>query len=66
MPYSFKFINKLQQLGMVHYTLVLNDTDNLLPTYSTSVLLKESENTENKLKQIAEAVIAEKTSNYTK
>ena len=61
MPYSYKFINKLDQLGMVHYTLVLKDTDNKLPDYYTPILLKSYENTDKKLKEIAETIIYRET-----
>ena len=66
MPYSYKFINKLDQLGMVHYTLVLKDTDNKLPDYYTPVLLRTHENTDKKLKEIAETIIDRETSNHNK
>ena len=66
MPYSYKFINKLDQLGMVHYTLVLNDTNNKLPDYYTPVLLKSYENTDKKIKEIAEIIIHKQTQNQNK
>lgn len=66
MPYSYKFINKLDQLGMVHYNLVLKDTDNNLPEYRTPILLKSHENTDKKLKEIAETIIHRETSKYNK
>lgn len=66
MPYSYKFINKLDQLGMVHYTLVLNDTNNKLPDYYTPVLLKSHENTDEKLKEIAQTIVRRETRNNNK
>jgi len=61
MSYSYKFINKLDQLGMVHYTLILEDSDKILPEYSMNIILKSIEDTEEKKKEIAENIIRRET-----
>jgi hypothetical protein len=63
MPYSYKFINKLDQLGMVHYTLILEDSKKVLPDYSIHVMLKSSEDTVEKRKEIAENILHRQTQN---
>jgi len=61
MSYSYKFINKLDQLGMVHYTLILEDSDKILPEYSMNIILKSIEDAEEKKKEIAENIIRRET-----
>ncbi len=63
MSYSYKFINKLDQLGMVHYTLRLEDSNKKLPDRSINVVLKSIEDTEEKRKNIAQHFIRKETSN---
>lgn len=57
MPYTYEYINKLEQFGTVAYTLKIKDTSNTQPDNYVPVILALSENTEENLNEIASKII---------
>ena len=57
MPYNYEYINKLEEHNTVKYTLIISDNDKIMPTNHIPILLNSSENTEEKLSDIAKDCI---------
>jgi hypothetical protein len=61
MPYIHKFTKELEQFGLCSYRLTLTDSDSILPELNIPVVLKQEENTEEAMLQLAARVIAQQT-----
>jgi hypothetical protein len=64
MPYNYKFINILHQYDTVKYTLIITDSDEIMPTNHIPILLNSCENTEENLLSIANSCINSCISDY--
>jgi hypothetical protein len=62
MPYTYEYMNKITQFGVINYTLKLTDSDGILPDLFLPVILSESEDTYENLSNIANNIIANSTS----
>jgi hypothetical protein len=61
MPYTYEYMNKITQFGVINYTLKLTDSDGILPEVFLPVILSESEDNYDNLNDIANNMIATST-----
>jgi hypothetical protein len=61
MPYTYEYMNKITQFGVINYTLKLTDSDGLLPDVFLPVILSESEDNYDNLNDIANNMITNST-----
>ena len=62
MPYTYEYMNKISQFGVINYTLKLTDSDGILPEICMPVILSESEDNYDNLNNIANNMISNSTS----
>jgi len=58
MPYTYEYMNKITQFGVINYTLKLTDSDGVLEDVFMPVILSESEDNDAVLDSIANGMIA--------
>jgi nitrogen regulatory protein PII-like uncharacterized protein len=61
MPYTYEYMNKITQFGVINYTLKLTDSDGMLPDVFLPVILSESEDNYDNLNDIANNMLANST-----
>ena len=57
MPYTYEYMNKITQFGVINYTLKLTDSDGIHSDIFMPVIISEFDDNENNLKNIADKLI---------
>jgi hypothetical protein len=64
MPYTYQFINRLDQFGQVSYDLLLDDSDNVYPSHRIGISIDCPDDNEDSLASLAADKIAQAVSDY--